>query len=273
MGVGLGRKRPSPADDTGRTVEACRSRLGGQVNGASTFVQKTLVELQQGYGGSRSFLGIPRIMFILCSNTIRSRRHHILLPLDAQGQDLYQRSLILTTICPFSGVDGDDPALPGRTLESHRRPRQNNHPEAYVVAFFAVQQRTLLIACGVRALAGILGSVAVSMMSAAYGRHDAGERRPDRQSGGLPAPDFWDVPAWMCSESASSCCPEPPSSRLGQTPFFTPLGSVAKVGRKTLNCSWSAGTLPSRSSGGANTPVICEPVVSLANIDDGLLCR
>ena len=109
-------------------------------------------------------------MFILCSNTNRSRRHHILLPLDVQGQDLYQRSLILTTICPFSGADGDDPALPGRTLESHRHPRQNNHPEAYVVAFFAVQQRTLLIACGVRALAGILGSVAVSMMSAAYGR-------------------------------------------------------------------------------------------------------
>ena len=48
---------------------------------------------------------------------------------------------------------------------------------------------------------------------------DAGERRPDRQSGGLPAPDYWDVPIWMCSESASSCCPKPPSSRLSQTQY------------------------------------------------------
>ena len=58
---------------------------------------------------------------------------------------------------------------------------------------------------------------------------NAGERRPDRQSGGLPAPDFWDVPIWMCSESASSCCPKPPSSGLSQTPKLTPLSGTAEV--------------------------------------------
>ena len=56
---------------------------------------------------------------------------------------------------------------------------------------------------------------------------DAGERRPDRQSGGLPAPEFWDVPIWMCSESASSWGPKPPSSRLRQTQYSTPINILS----------------------------------------------
>ena len=35
-----------------------------------------------------------------------------------------------------------------------------------------------------------------------------------------------DVPIWMCSESASSCCPKPPSSRLSQTQIST-LNNIA----------------------------------------------
>ena len=76
-------------------------------------------------------------------------------------------------------------------------------------------------------LAPKFGSVAVSMMSAVLWTPDAGERGPDRQSGGLPAPDFWDVPIWMCSESASSCCPNPPSSRLRQTQISAPINRFA----------------------------------------------
>ena len=59
---------------------------------------------------------------------------------------------------------------------------------------------------------------------------DAGERRPDRQSGGLPAPDFWDVPIWMCSESASSCCPHRGRAcRPVELVECEPLGRLANI--------------------------------------------
>ena len=58
---------------------------------------------------------------------------------------------------------------------------------------------------------------------------DAGERRPDRQFGGLPAPGFCDVPIWMCSEPASSLLSEAPSSRLSQTQYSTPINRILPV--------------------------------------------
>ena len=81
MGVCLGRERPPPAAAAGRTDEACRPAQDGQVGG---FLICRLLRLENavgtptGNGGSRSFLGIPRVMmFTLCSITTLAARHHI----------------------------------------------------------------------------------------------------------------------------------------------------------------------------------------------------
>ena len=55
---------------------------------------------------------------------------------------------------------------------------------------------------------------------------DAGERRPDRQFGGLPAPDLCDVPIWMCSEPASSLLSEATIIAIASDPSFDPLKST-----------------------------------------------
>ena len=51
---------------------------------------------------------------------------------------------------------------------------------------------------------------------------DPGERPPNRQSGGLPAPEFWDVSIWMCLESASSLLSEAAIIEIESDPSFDP---------------------------------------------------
>ena len=54
---------------------------------------------------------------------------------------------------------------------------------------------------------------------------DAGERRPDRQFGGLPAPDLCDVPTWICSKPASSLLSEATIIEIESDPDPDPLES------------------------------------------------
>ena len=75
---------------------------------------------------------------------------------------------------------------------------------------------------------------------------DAGERPPNRQSGGLPAPDFWDVPIWMCLESASSLLSEATIIEIESDPIFHAAqhsaawrrgpGSAGRPGRSRSGC-------------------------------------
>ena len=78
MGVCLGRERPPPAAAAGRTDEACRPAQDWPGRRRRLLRLENAVGTPTGNGGSRSFLGIPRVMmFTLCSITTLAPRHHI----------------------------------------------------------------------------------------------------------------------------------------------------------------------------------------------------